>query len=217
MPKGLVVGDLWLVRGRLRAGPIDFAVEPGAELWLVGPNGAGKSTLLGVIAGLLPAARGNVELNGHRLVGGGAECPAWKRDVALLLQDLGLWPHLSVGRQAMWVAREAARHSGERGEPIAERVTRLADELGVTHLLTRKPPALSGGEAQRCALLRTLASQRSLILLDEPMAAQHAEGRGRIEHVLAEERGRGAITVIAGHQPGSGARVVDLGIAGNRD
>lgn len=209
---GMVVNAVEVERAGFRAGPISLEVGRGEELWLVGPNGSGKSTLLAVFAGLLPALRGTVELCGRTIVGPGTGVPAWQRDVTILLQDLGLWPHLSVGRQAHLVATDVAKRSTTPdAESPTVRIARIADVLGVTELLDRKPRALSGGEAQRCALLRTLAPERSLILLDEPLGAQHSEGRERIERVLASERARGAMVLIAGHQPPPAARTVQLG------
>lgn len=150
-------------------------VAAGETLALVGPNGAGKSTLLAVLAGLLPIARGRVELDGRRLDDGE---PAHfvapeARGVGLSFQDQLLFPHLSAqdnvafGLRARGVRRAAARATARE----------WLERVGMAELARRPPRTLSGGQAQRVALARALAPSPRLLLLDEPLAAVDASAR----------------------------------------
>lgn len=139
-----------------------------------GPSGAGKSTLLGVIAGTVTPNAGHVRLNGRTLFSSedGVDLPPERRRVGFVYQDSALFPHLSVERNILYGYRLTPA-SRRRLNPVD-----LADLLGITHLLGRKPAELSGGEKQRVALARTLATSPELLLLDEPMSALDLRLRG---------------------------------------
>jgi len=199
MSDALVVEALRTGRGGFRGGPHDLVVEPGAALVIVGPNGSGKSTLLETIAGLAPAVSGTVRL-GERTWD---DLPPWRRDAAVLLQRLGLWPHRTVREQAALAAGDA---SG-----AAARIAGLAERLAVTELLDRRPAGLSGGEAQRAALLRTLAPARTVLLLDEPTSAQHTDTGALVRAVVEAELAKGRIALIAAHGGWGGHPEHELG------
>jgi len=190
--------EVVLARGAWRSPAITFEVPAGSGLAIVGPNGAGKSTLLAAIAGLHPVERGVVAHGGHSLAG---LAPA-ARPTGILLQDGGLWPHQTVSQQVELVRRASVesvdRASGSRRGVTADRIRDLAERLGIATLLERKPGALSGGEAQRCALLRTIALGRPILLLDEPFAAQHRDGIARVAETIRTLLADGAIVIIAG-------------------
>lgn len=185
---GLHVRGLRGAQGAFELSPVSLDVPPGGTLWVAGPNGVGKSTLLALLAGVLPTTGGRVELFGQDLT----HTPAWERDIAWLIQDLGLWPHLTVRAQAKLVM-PPGQDSGL--------IDDIADCLDITAMLDRKPSGLSGGEAQRCAILRTFAMQRTVLLLDEPFAAQHNAGSDRIEQLIARELARDRICLVAAHHP----------------
>ena len=90
------------------------------------------------------------------------------------------------------------------------RIDELATALDVRALLDRRPAQLSGGEAQRCALVRALAPGHTVLLLDEPYSQQHPDGIERIDRVIAAELARGAIILVAGHRSPPGARTVEI-------
>jgi ABC-type sugar transport system ATPase subunit len=202
----LRLSDVTIRRGALTFGRFDFVVEGGEKVVLTGPNGSGKSTLLAAIAGLLPIAGGEIELGDRRLAGAGSHVAPHDRDVAILLQDLGLWPHLTIRRQCELVGRSSFALRSEREARLRE----LAECLDVTALLDRAPATLSGGEAQRCALARTLMHRASCLLLDEPTSRQAAAGAQRIEQLLDLELARGAVVLMAAHGAAAGTRVYSL-------
>jgi molybdate transport system ATP-binding protein len=135
-------------------------VPPGVT-GLLGHNGAGKTTLLMTLAGLHPAA-GTLHLDGQPL----HDLPTHARSVGVVFQDLRLFPHLTV-------AQNLAYGSPDAIEPLAE-------QLGLTALLPRAVPSLSGGEAQRVAIARALARKPRWLLLDEPFSALDPATRRQI-------------------------------------
>ncbi len=154
---------------------VDIAVESAEVVAVLGPNGAGKSTLLAALAGLVRPDAGTVVLDGRSLVdvAAGTYLPPQDRRVGLVLQDYLLFPHLSAlenvafGPRSRGVGRRLARAEAAR----------WLDRLGVGALADRRPHELSGGQAQRVALSRALATDPRLLLLDEPLASLDAGTR----------------------------------------
>ncbi len=145
-----------------------IAVSPGERLALFGPSGAGKTTLLETVAGLVSPRRGRVTLDGRVLTSAErphVAVPPWRRQVGLLRQDPGLFPHLSV-RDNLTYARSADRSGAE--------LTSLADVLGIGALLKAMPARLSGGQQHRVALGRLLLAHCRALLLDEPYSGLDA-------------------------------------------
>ena len=146
---------------------VSVSVEAGETLALLGPNGAGKSTLLSVVAGLLRPDSGHVELAGRRLTDDRTWVAPHRRRVALLAQEPLLFPHLSALDNVAFGPR--AQGVGRRE---AARVARAwLERLDLSALADRRPAELSGGQAQRVAVARALATDPDVLLLDEPLAA----------------------------------------------
>jgi molybdate transport system ATP-binding protein len=137
---------------------------------LVGPNGAGKSTLLRAILGAVPVRRGRVVLDGNALLdtARGVSVPTEERRVAWVPQEYALFPHLTVLENVAF---------GVPGPTGRTRAAAVMDQLGLTALGSRRPGALSGGERQKVALARALATEPRMLLLDEPLAALDADTR----------------------------------------
>lgn len=135
----------------------------GEYLVVLGPSGVGKTVLINVVAGFIAPEEGRVLIDGRDAT----RLPPEERGVALVPQDYGLFPHMSVYDNIAYGLRM-------RGLPRAEvdrRVRETAGLLGISHLLRRRPSTLSGGERQRAALARAIAVEPRLILLDEPLSA----------------------------------------------
>jgi molybdate transport system ATP-binding protein len=188
----VALGDL-----RLEA---DLAVERGETVALVGPNGSGKTTLLRTIAGLLPLDSGRVALDGVPLddPAAGIFVVPERRPIGIVFQGLLLFPHLSALDNVAFGLRA-------RGESRASaRRTALAwlDRLGVAASAAKLPGTLSGGQAQRVALARTLALDPGVLLLDEPLSAVDASIRGELRRELRRDLAghRGAHLVVT-HDP----------------
>jgi molybdate transport system ATP-binding protein len=154
---------------------LDFQVEAGITI-LFGPSGAGKSTLLDCIAGLLKVADARIALGGDVLQDSpkGVFFPPQKRRIAYLFQSAALFPHMTVEENASF---------GLRGTAEPERraaVLYLLEVFRVAHLAKRKSADISGGEAQRVALARSLAISPRALLLDEPLKGLDAELKSSI-------------------------------------
>jgi len=142
---------------------VSLAVAPGEVLAVVGPSGSGKSTLLRLVAGLLSPVSGTVHLGGQDVTRTSPE----RRPVGMVFQGFALFPHLSVAANIGFGLTVRRTPRAER----EQRVTEVADRLGIGHLLQRRPGQLSGGERQRVALARALLREPVAFLLDEPLSA----------------------------------------------
>ena len=183
----------WQVQARLRLGLLDLEVDIGGgerPVALIGPNGSGKTTLLRMIAGAYRPDGGRIRL-GDRIVfdaEAGVDLPPEERHVAYVPQGYGLFPHLTVlDNVAFGLVGGPARmdRAQRRGAAL-----RLLERMGCSHLATRQPSTLSGGEQQRVALARALGVGPRILLLDEPLAALDARARRSIRSYLVEHLAR---------------------------
>lgn len=157
----------------------DFSLQAagsfGAGITAVfGPSGAGKSTLLGAIAGSVSPSTGEISLFGRTLVSTSEKVnlAPERRRVGFVYQDAALFPHMTVEKNIAY-GHSLTPKEKQRLDPAD-----LAELLAISHLKDRKPAELSGGEKQRVALARTLATSPELLLLDEPMSALDMRLRG---------------------------------------
>jgi osmoprotectant transport system ATP-binding protein len=168
--------------------PTSLTIGRGETLVLLGPSGSGKSTLLRTLAGLTPFA-GTLRFEG-------AEVTDWRavrRRIGYVIQDGGLFPHLTARGNVTLMAREL-RWPAER---IAARVDELAALAGLdAAMLGRFPGELSGGQRQRVALMRALMLDPALLLLDEPLSALDPITRVRLASELREIIARLGKTVV---------------------
>lgn len=155
---------------------ISFSVPAGRYGVLMGRTGCGKTTLLEILCGLRQPASGRVFI-GERDV---TELPPGERGIGYVPQDGALFPTMTVREQIGFALMIRKRPPTE----VAERVQELAIQLGVAHLLDRRPQHLSGGERQRVALGRALAAKPSVLLLDEPLSALDEELRDDLAALL---------------------------------
>ena len=169
-----------------------FAAPASGLIALFGRSGCGKSTALNLIAGLLPADSGRIELEGHTLYDAarGIDVPAERRGIGYVFQDARLFPHLDVLANLRYGAKRAT--TAGRGIDFDE----VIELLGLQSLLQRRTHQLSGGERQRVAFGRALLRQPRLMLLDEPLAALDAARREELLPYLERLRDRLAVPIV---------------------
>jgi ABC-type sugar transport system ATPase subunit len=174
--------------GKFALEGVSLTVATGEYAVLMGKTASGKTTLLEAICGLKPIQAGIIRLQGRDVTA----CKPAERGVAYVPQDRALFPSMTV-RDHLAFAMMIRRWDRQR---IGTRVHELADLLGVSHLLDRKPAWLSGGEAQRVALGRALAADPSVLLLDEPLSALDQETRGEMCLLLEAIKKRAGVTTL---------------------
>jgi sulfate transport system ATP-binding protein len=157
---------------------VSLTIEPRTLTALLGPSGCGKTTLLRAIAGFEAIDAGRITLDGTDVT----RVPLRKRNVGFVFQNYALFPHLTVERNIAF-ALDVRRVAGERSRA---RVRDLLDLVQLPGVQRRYPHELSGGQRQRVALARALASEPSLLLLDEPFAALDANVRRDLRRWLRE-------------------------------
>ncbi len=142
----------------------DFSLEikSGEFMVLLGPSGCGKTTAVRCIAGLISPSNGQIYI-GDQLVN---DLPPKDRDVAMVFQNYALYPHMSVYDNIAFPLK--MRKKSRRN--IEEKISYVADLLGIKDLLNRKPKEISGGQMQRVALGRALVREPKVFLMDEPLS-----------------------------------------------
>ena len=175
---------------------IDLEVDEGEIVVLLGPSGCGKSTLLRTIAGLETPTAGRVAWAGLDLTA----TPPHGRDFGLVFQDHALFPHLDVAGNVSFGLEVA----GMPPDQLAHRVERTLELVGLAGFGQRSVDTLSGGEAQRVALARSLAPGPRLLMLDEPLGALDRSLRDRLIGelgTLLRRLGQAAVHVTHDHWP----------------
>jgi ABC-type sugar transport system ATPase subunit len=148
---------------------VDLTIPDGEFAVFVGPSGCGKTTTLNVIAGLEQPTTGDVYIGRERVT----DWEPRDRNLGMVFQSLALFPHMTVFDNIGFPLKMKKVPAPE----VASRVTAVAKTVHVDHLLGKKPGTLSGGEAQRVALARTIIVQPAVFLMDEPLSSLDAKLR----------------------------------------
>ncbi len=201
MSAALVIRGLQVSRGRvpvLRG--IDLDVAPGEICALMGASGAGKSTVLRTVVALQPFDAGHITMGNVSLAPGAtppeSSLKALRRAVGMVFQAHALFEHLTALENIVVAPVHALGWTRERAEEVG---MRLLAELGVAHRARALPRELSGGEAQRDAIARALASDPAMLLMDEPTSALDPARRGALGETLRALTLNGRALLIATH------------------
>ncbi len=163
-------------------------VQAGEIVSLLGPSGCGKSTTLQLIAGVLQPDRGTISLQGKLLNKVAPE----RRDIALVLQRGLLFPHLTVGENvAFGLKMRGVNRTDREKQAIA-----MLHQVQLDGFASRKPSELSGGQAQRVALARSLVIQPQILLLDEPLSALDANLREEMQDLILRLQAETGVTLL---------------------
>jgi molybdate transport system ATP-binding protein len=179
---------------------LELTAEPGEVVGVVGENGAGKSTLLRVLAGLTPLDDGRLTVDGQVLddPDRATFVPPEDRPVGIVLQKPTLFPHLDLRDNVAFGPRRRGVDRSQAREAADEWLERLE----VADVARSRPREVSGGQAQRAAIARTLACEPDVLLLDEPLAALDQEGRSLVRRLLRTDARRAERTIVlVSHDP----------------
>ena len=171
---------------------LDLDIEDREFVTLLGPSGCGKTTTLRLLAGLTAPDAGEILINGHVVSSPRHVLPPERRLMGMVFQSYALWPHMSVFDN---VAFGLTLKRVSRSE-VCRRVEHALAMVGLEGLGERTPNALSGGQQQRVALARSLVTEPSILLLDEPLSNLDAKLRERMRSELRELHRRTGITFV---------------------
>lgn len=157
---------------------LNLTIQDGEFAVLVGASGCGKTTLLRIIAGIGPATSGELYIDDKEV----SDVAPGKRDIAMVFQNYAIYPNMTVKGNIEFGLKNNKMPKAERERLIAE----VAESVGLTEYLNRKPNALSGGQRQRVALARAMVKSPKVFLMDEPLSNLDAKLRSQMRTELIE-------------------------------
>jgi len=186
-------GDLAVLQG------VDLTVEQHQVVCLIGASGSGKSTLLRCINGLETIDEGVIRLEGMRVSGRGIDLDAVRRVVGIVFQSFNLFPHMSVLDNITLAPRKVLGADPAEAE---EKAITLLRRVGLEEKALDYPDRLSGGQQQRVAIVRALAMEPHLLLLDEITSALDPELVSEVLNIVRDLASEGMTMVLATHEMG---------------
>jgi iron(III) transport system ATP-binding protein len=173
---------------------LSLSISDGQFVTLLGPSGCGKTTTLRMIAGFSTPDEGTITVDGTVLSSPGHVVPPEHRGMGMVFQNYALWPHKSVIQNVAYGLRMQRPKLGR--EEITERVAAILATVGLAGFQDRFPGQLSGGQQQRVALARSLVTEPSILLLDEPLSNLDAKLRDKMRDEVQEIQRRTNITFV---------------------
>jgi polar amino acid transport system ATP-binding protein len=186
-------GPIEVLRG------LDLKVEEHQVVCLIGPSGCGKSTLLRCVNGLETIQGGEILLAGDRVSGPGVDVNRLRREVGIVFQSFNLFPHMSVLENVTLAPVKVLGH--ERAEAEAAAMS-LLKRVGLPEKAHEYPDRLSGGQQQRVAIVRALAMEPKLMLLDEITSALDPELVAEVLNIVRDLARGGMTMLLATHEMG---------------
>ncbi len=184
-------GKLEVLRG------IDLELAEHEVVCLIGASGSGKSTLLRCVNLLEPIEAGRISLRGEEITARGVDVNVVRRGIGIVFQSFNLFPHMSVIDNVTLGPRKALGLAGQEAEARADE---LLGRFGLADKRDEYPDRLSGGQQQRVAIVRALAMQPGLLLLDEVTSALDPELVAEVLEVIRELATEGMTMLIATHE-----------------
>jgi polar amino acid transport system ATP-binding protein len=193
-------GDLEVLRG------VDLKVDRHEVICLIGASGSGKSTLLRCIDLLEPIGAGRILIDGADITARGTDQDAVRRRIGIVFQAFNLFPHMTVVRNVALAPLKVLNQSRGAAEG---RARELLGRFGLAEKADDYPDRLSGGQQQRVAIVRALAMDPDVLLLDEITSALDPELVAEVLDVIRELAEQGMTMVIATHEMGFARDVAD--------
>jgi polar amino acid transport system ATP-binding protein len=178
---------------------INLDVDLHQVVCLIGASGSGKSTLLRCINALEQIDGGTIHLDGDRVSGRGIDVDALRQEVGIVFQSFNLFPHMRVIDNITLAPRKVLKLGADEAE---HRAMTLLGRIGLTEKATEYPDRLSGGQQQRVAIVRALAMQPKLMLLDEITSALDPELVAEVLNIVRDLAAEGMTMMLATHEMG---------------
>jgi polar amino acid transport system ATP-binding protein len=176
---------------------INLEVELHQVVSLIGASGSGKSTLLRCINALESISKGVIRLDGDRVNGRGIDVDAVRREIGIVFQSYNLFPHMTVLDNITLAPKKVLNQDREKAEAKA---MELLTRIGLAEKATEYPDRLSGGQQQRVAIVRALAMEPRLMLLDEITSALDPELVSEVLHIVRDLANDGMTMMLATHE-----------------
>jgi polar amino acid transport system ATP-binding protein len=186
-------GDVPVING------LALTVEEHQVVCLIGPSGSGKSTLLRCINGLEPIDAGEILVHGDRISGPGVDVNSLRRDIGIVFQGYNLFPHMTVLENVTLAPIRVLRQPRREAE---DRAMALLERFGLAHKAAEYPDRLSGGQQQRVAIVRALAMDPMVLLLDEITSALDPELVSEVLNIVRDLAHDGMTMLLATHEMG---------------
>jgi polar amino acid transport system ATP-binding protein len=178
---------------------LSMSVEEHQVVCLIGPSGSGKSTLLRCINGLDSIDQGEILVHGDRITGPGVDLNALRRDIGIVFQGYNLFPHMTVLEN---VTLAPVRVLAQTRKVAEERGMELLKRFGLAQKAREYPDRMSGGQQQRAAIVRALAMDPMVLLLDEITSALDPELVSDVLNIVRELANEGMTMLLATHEMG---------------
>jgi polar amino acid transport system ATP-binding protein len=178
---------------------LSLSVERHQVVSLIGPSGSGKSTLLRCINALEPIQGGEILVHGDRISGIGVDVDALRRDIGIVFQGYNLFPHMTVLQNVTLAPIQVLKKTRSEAE---EQAMALLDRIGLAHKAKEYPDRMSGGQQQRVAIVRALAMNPMVLLLDEITSALDPELVSEVLGIVRDLAAEGMTMLLATHEMG---------------
>jgi len=178
---------------------LSMSVEEHQVVCLIGPSGSGKSTLLRCINGLESIDHGEILVDGDRITDAGVDLNALRRDIGIVFQGYNLFPHMTVLENITLAPIQVLKQSNEVAE---QRGIEVLKRFGLAQKAKEYPDRMSGGQQQRVAIVRALAMDPMVLLLDEITSALDPELVSEVLNIVRELANEGMTMLLATHEMG---------------
>ncbi|MDD3012472.1 MAG: amino acid ABC transporter ATP-binding protein [Candidatus Gastranaerophilales bacterium] len=176
---------------------IDLEIKKGEIVAIIGPSGCGKSTFLKCINGLLPVSKGEIFVDGVNIASKDTNLNNIRADVGIVFQQFNLFPHMTVKENIILAPIKVKKMTKNEAEILA---LKLLEKIGLLDKMDRYPEELSGGQAQRVAIARSLAMQPKIMLFDEPTSALDPKMTNEVLDVMKALAEEGMTMIVVTHE-----------------
>jgi len=176
---------------------IDLEIKKGEIVAIIGPSGCGKSTFLKCINGLLPVSKGEIFVDGINITSKDVNLNDIRADVGIVFQQFNLFPHMTVKENITLAPIKVKKMTKNEAEILA---LKLLEKVGLLDKMDKYPEELSGGQAQRVAIARSLAMQPKIMLFDEPTSALDPKMTNEVLDVIKNLAKEGMTMIVVTHE-----------------